>query len=84
MNRLRIHGIGTPERVPAHLEKGPLDGGSSCATDVTQVNGPGHPVEKERFEWAEVRRGFMDPQVWLIGFAAIAATVPILSLGFFL
>ncbi|KAH9809068.1 major facilitator superfamily domain-containing protein [Melampsora americana] len=38
----------------------------------------------EPFEWAEVKRGFLEPQVWLIGIAIICMTIPMLSLGFFL
>lgn len=43
-----------------------------------------HESHLEKFEWAEVFRAFLDPQVWLMGLTAMAIAIPILSLGFYL
>lgn len=42
----------------------------------------GHVMEQ--FEWAEVWRGFRDPQVWMSGFALMFSTIGIYSFSFFL
>ncbi|KAH9813292.1 major facilitator superfamily domain-containing protein [Melampsora americana] len=38
----------------------------------------------EKFEWSEVFRAFLDPQVWLMGLAGTSIAIPLMSLGFYL
>ncbi|EGG04492.1 uncharacterized protein MELLADRAFT_88829 [Melampsora larici-populina 98AG31] len=43
-----------------------------------------HDSQLEKFEWPEVFRAVLDPQVWLMGLAGAAVALPLTSLGFYL
>lgn len=76
VNRLRILRTSS-------LEKDVFDGiPSEGITPIPLDLTPDSQVEK--FEWAEVLRAFLDPQVWLMGLATTAISIPVLALGFYL
>ncbi|GJJ07535.1 hypothetical protein Clacol_001737 [Clathrus columnatus] len=84
LHRLRLSDIATSQTAASKKAVSPTDSRESKEKDIHLETVVDVPPPDEAFEWLEVKRGLLDIQAWLTGFAYACFIVSLYSFSLFL